>query len=50
MIIYKARKRDLVVHPLLGQRKLDEYSHLVKNDNFVFVSILTALKLGRLPR
>ena len=48
--IEKNSKTYLVVHPLLGQKKLDEYGHLVKKDNCVFVPILTALKLGRLPR
>lgn len=40
----------LIVHPLLSQKKLDEYKKVVNKENCVFVSIITAQKLGRLPR
>lgn len=45
----KKQKTFLVIHPLLGYKKLQEYKKVIGKEDCEFVSIITASKLGRLP-
>lgn len=49
LVASKNQKTYLIVHPLLSQHKLEEYKKIIDRSDCEFISIITALKLGRLP-